>query len=472
MQFSFLFLSFLIVVYGQLPYLEDFAGENNKGAIGASNSIPTIDVSGVDWAIDVSAATLSATSDWFQVQNEVMEAQDTDGEVIWESPVIDVSTLTSTVSLSIDFSEEGNLENADYAKAYYVLDGGAEVEFATNGNNANDFTAVVAEQSLTFSGSNTTLKIVIRVKNNAGGEYIRFDNVSVSELSPCTEPSDQGTSLSLTSSATSITGSFTVAASSPDNYIVIISTASSLSASPVDATSYNINDAIGGGTVVTKTSINSFSATDLNQGTQYYFYVFSYNSNCTGGPNYNTTSPLTGNTTTETVPNIMITEIMLNPNTVSDANGEYFELYNNSGGDVDINGWVIKDNGSNNHTINAAEGTLVITNGGFLILARNDDNATNGGVTAQYKLSTSFSLTNSDDEIILINSAGIEVDRVEYDDEAGFPNPNGASMYLTNINLDNNISSSWGCVYSFYRFYNTYARQRLSRCYRRNLFTS
>lgn len=418
-------------------YSEKFTGQNGKGIVGGTP--PVTDVSGVDWSIASSNTTgLTAATDWFQVQNEVMEARDVDEEVVWESPSITVTGLTSTVNLSIDFSEEGNLESGDYARAYYVLDGGAEVLFSTNGDNSDDFTATTAEQSLTFSG-NTSLKIVIRIDNNSASELIHFDNVSVTVLAPCTTPASQATALVLSPNTSKITGSFTEANSSLDNYLVIKSTSSTLSSNPVNATTYNIGDAIGGGTVVTKTSLTSFSANDLTQGTQYYFYVFAYNSLCTGGPNYNVTTPLTGNISTATTPDIIITEIMLNPDAVSDANGEYFEIYNNTASTVDINGWAIKDAGGVSHTINNG-GALDIVSGGYLVLGRNSDSGTNGGVTVNYAYS-GFSLTNSEDEIILESSSGNEVDRVEYDNS--FPNVAGASMYLTQIPSDNNVPSSW-----------------------------
>ena len=43
---------------------------------------------------------------------------------------------------------------------------------------------------------------------------------------------------------------------------------------------------------------------------------------------------------------VVINEIMQNPSAVSDANGEWFELYNNTNGSIDINGWTISDNDS------------------------------------------------------------------------------------------------------------------------------
>ena len=45
------------------------------------------------WTLDVSAATLSATSDWFMVNNGLFETRDSDGECIWTSQSISISIL-------------------------------------------------------------------------------------------------------------------------------------------------------------------------------------------------------------------------------------------------------------------------------------------------------------------------------------------------------------------------------------------
>ena len=55
-------------------YLEDFSNQDGKGAAGG-----VLDVSGCNWLIDVSAATLSDASDYFKVVNEKLEAKDVDG---------------------------------------------------------------------------------------------------------------------------------------------------------------------------------------------------------------------------------------------------------------------------------------------------------------------------------------------------------------------------------------------------------
>ena len=141
------------------------------------------------------------------------------------------------------------------------------------------------------------------------------------------------------------------------------------------------------------------------------------------------------------VPKIVINEIMQNPAAVGDSAGEWFELYNAGSGDVDINGWTIKDNGSDNQVINNG-GPLTIAAGGYLVLGINADSATNGGAPVDYQYS-SFFLANGDDEVILVDAAGVEVDRVEYDGGPAFPDPNGASMSLEDPALDNNVGANW-----------------------------
>jgi hypothetical protein len=112
---------------------------------------------------------------------------------------------------------------------------------------------------------------------------------------------------------------------------------------------------------------------------------------------------------------LIITEVMANPDSVSDAAGEWFELHNLTGNSLDINGLTLSDNGSNLHVIDNG-GSLVIDPFGYIVLGRNGVSATNGGYTADY-VYDNFVLSNSEDEII-ISSSGTEIVRLEYG--AGF----------------------------------------------------
>jgi hypothetical protein len=139
---------------------------------------------------------------------------------------------------------------------------------------------------------------------------------------------------------------------------------------------------------------------------------------------------------------VVINEIMQNPAAVADSAGEWFELYNATGSDIDVNGWTIKDNGIDTHSINNG-GPLIIPAGGYLLLGNNSDTATNGGVTVDYNYGGSWFLANADDEVVLLDSNSVEIDRVEYDGGPLFPDPNGASMALSDPSLDNNDGSNW-----------------------------
>lgn len=115
---------------------------------------------------------------------------------------------------------------------------------------------------------------------------------------PCVAPTAQPTGLSLSPSATVISGSFTHASPQPDSYLVVIST-NPATPTPVNGTTYTIGGTVGAGyTVVDIDANNSFSASGLTASTTYYFYIFSYNKLCIGGPLYRTVTPLTGSTTT------------------------------------------------------------------------------------------------------------------------------------------------------------------------------
>ena len=75
---------------------------------------------------------------------------------------------------------------------------------------------------------------------------------------------------------------------------------------------------------------------------------------------------------------ILITEIMINPQSASDKFGEWFEIFNPSTAAININGWIIYDLGGNFHFINN-NGPLIISPNSFLVLAGSNNININGG---------------------------------------------------------------------------------------------
>ncbi len=140
---------------------------------------------------------------------------------------------------------------------------------------------------------------------------------------------------------------------------------------------------------------------------------------------------------------IIITEIMQNPAAVADSAGEWFEVYNTTDHDIDLVGFVLRDDSSANefHTVSSS---VVVSAGGYAVLGVNGDTATNGGVTVDYVYDTFF-LGNGSDGIIL-EYQGTVIDQVVWDNGATFPDPSGASMSLDPAFFDataNDDGSHW-----------------------------
>jgi len=138
---------------------------------------------------------------------------------------------------------------------------------------------------------------------------------------------------------------------------------------------------------------------------------------------------------------LVINEIIQNPSAVSDTNGEWFEIYNTTASPIDIDGWTIEDNDFDSHLIDNG-GPLFVPSEGYVVLGRNADSGANGGAAVDYEYS-GFFLSNSADEVVLLNASLTEIDRVEYDGGPSFPDPTGASMSLLDPALDNNVGANW-----------------------------
>lgn len=135
---------------------------------------------------------------------------------------------------------------------------------------------------------------------------------------------------------------------------------------------------------------------------------------------------------------LIVTEIMNNPDVVGDTKGEWFELYNTtSNKDISLNG--LKIVGASNEF--AIDSELTIAPGTYVVFGRNGDRTTNGGVIIDYVYS-SFTLANSSGSITIMREDN-EIDQVIYDN---FPSEAGKSMQLNRNNLnfsENDAAANW-----------------------------
>ena len=151
-------------------------------------------------------------------------------------------------------------------------------------------------------GQTLTIRFTSDGSNGASGFAV---NVSYSGVCfpVCTTPTAQPTALMLFPASTTIAGSFTAASPASDSYLVIRGTSATPPTAPVIGTTYTIGSIYqaGGYVVVDNDTNNVFTATGLTSTTTYYFYIYSFNGLCTGGPLYLGSSPLTGNATTTVI---------------------------------------------------------------------------------------------------------------------------------------------------------------------------
>jgi len=142
---------------------------------------------------------------------------------------------------------------------------------------------------------------------------------------------------------------------------------------------------------------------------------------------------------------LLITEIMYDPASLADAEGEWFEMYNNTSQTIDLYHLVIKKNELESHIIDAH---YMLVSHGYCVLARTN-NAISGN---KYVYGTDITLNNTGAVLSIWNygtdgTNGSSIFSVDYGGQ-DFPGATGASICLDPEKLSlsgANIGSSW-CV--------------------------
>jgi hypothetical protein len=143
---------------------------------------------------------------------------------------------------------------------------------------------------------------------------------------------------------------------------------------------------------------------------------------------------------------LLITEIMYDPDILTDSEGEWFEIYNTTNIPVDLHQIVIRKNDTEYHIVNSE---IILPSHGYYVFARNE-----AATTAQnkYLYNTAITMNNTGAILSLANygtdgTDGSIIISVNYGDE-GFPSATGASLSLSSGRLNSAeavLGNSW-CV--------------------------
>ena len=117
---------------------------------------------------------------------------------------------------------------------------------------------------------------------------------------------------------------------------------------------------------------------------------------------------------------LVINEIMIDPDAVSDASGEWVELWNLSDDWLDVEGYRLADDSADDYTFDeVSNGSLVVGPGDYLVICAEPSRSDNGGIDCDGEFfyqtwGGGFALSNTEDEVVLVTPGGSEVDRFEY----------------------------------------------------------
>ena len=172
---------------------------------------------------------------------------------------------------------------------------------------------------------------------------------------------------------------------------------------PGDLVSYVISWLLNGGPAPTYDGLDTVPATATELGDEW---------TCVVAATDGTATSATASASTTVLPavgDVVVSEYMPTPAAVSDAAGEWLELYNASGAALDLDGFELFDDDGDSHVI---AGPLIVPAAGRLVLGRNADFGSNGGVAVDYEYS-GFSMDEVDE--IVVAFGALEIDRVDYD---------------------------------------------------------
>ena len=176
---------------GEAIWCEDFESYVvGTGIIGDSESDPVNSGDYPDnvtnWTLNVDSAELTATTDYVTVNefdgNQTLDFRDIDGEANVTTSVIDIDGV-SDVTFTLDLIDDGNFEGTDYIDVSYAIDGGNFQKIINYNGLGNDDHTIIDDWDnvlIVQTGiSGSSIEIRVAVRNDAGSEFTKVDNICV-----------------------------------------------------------------------------------------------------------------------------------------------------------------------------------------------------------------------------------------------------------------------------------------------------
>ncbi|PQB06155.1 hypothetical protein BST83_02365 [Polaribacter filamentus] len=415
--------------FGQTTiYSEGFTDQENKGAIGPE---PNLDLTGVDWSVDISATDLSTDSDWFKVTDGVFEARNLDGDAIWLSKSITISDYTN-ISFSLSAAESGTLETQDIFKTEYKIDSGAWTVASTNGDLSDDFDTLTVTQT-ELNGS--TLQIRVIMKNNADTEYLRLDNIIIQGILATSEPTitfNNASSNQTETDATFATNGIPITFTNYDTNVTVTATINGSSTSEAEDYTIDLTPLVFDANETLSIPLS------INDDADLYNETIIIDISVTSGTATLSISQHVVNITDDDIWNIIINEILADPAATDpkpsiDSNGdsnfnssedEFIELVNLDNKSHLLTGYTISDGTGVKHTF----GAISIPAGGSVVVFGGGTPTEISGIT---DTANGLSLNNAGDTITLKNSEGALITTYTYGNEGDEDQSIGRNNDLT-----------------------------------------
>jgi len=170
----------------------DVEGEGVAGSCSTGTCETDVPASNGQWFISGDFSGLTAGSDYLQTTGGVLESQDLDAEVCFETTTIDISGLMD-VYFSVNVRDQGDHEASDYVDVSYIVDGVetlipnwmmagsathtliGDIQLGGAPNDADWINTTVTEEDI----NGLTFSLKVCMLNNAGSENMTIDDVMI-----------------------------------------------------------------------------------------------------------------------------------------------------------------------------------------------------------------------------------------------------------------------------------------------------